>query len=123
MVSPIVAVEIGNRMGEVVEVQKRRTQDTQNFFIRVKAALPKSKPIRWGAFLGGSEGQRTWVTFKYERLPMFCHFCGVLGHDLKHCAKHYALRKNRWEVVCQYGDCLKANGGRNRSLSWNDDKL
>ena len=49
---------------------------------------------------------------------MFYHFCRVLGHDLKQCAKHFALRKNRRELVCQYGDCLKANVGRNRSPSW-----
>ena len=24
---------------------------------------------------------------------MFRHFCGILGHDLKHCAAHYAVRK------------------------------
>lgn len=49
---------------------------------------------------------------------MFCHFCRMLGHDLKHCAKHFTLRKNIREVVCQYGDCLKANGGQNQSHSW-----
>ena len=86
MISPIVAAKIGNRLGEVVEVEKRKTQDTQNFFMRVKVELPTSKLIRRGAFIGGLKGLRTWVTFKYERLPMFCHFCGVLGHNLKHCA-------------------------------------
>ena len=48
MISPIVVAEIGNRLGEVVEVEKRRTQDTQNFFMRVKVELPTSKPIRRG---------------------------------------------------------------------------
>ena len=67
-------------------MEKRKTQDTQNFFMRVKVELQTSKLIRRGAFIGGLKGLRTWVTFKYERLPMFCHFCGVLGHNLKHCA-------------------------------------
>lgn len=104
-------------MGEVVEVGKRRTHDTQNFFMRVKEALLTSKPIRRGVFIGGSERQRTQVSFKYERLPMFFHFCGVLGHDLKHCTKHFAQTKNNKEVECQYGDWLKANGGRNWTSS------
>ncbi|XP_023915649.2 uncharacterized protein LOC112027205 [Quercus suber] len=110
MISPIVAAEIGNRLGKVVEVEKRRTQDIQNFFMRVKVELLTSKPIRRGAFIGGSEGVRSWVTFKYERLPIFCHFCRVLGHDLKHCAKHFARMKNNREVECQYSDWLRLMG-------------
>lgn len=74
-----------------------------------------AKPLRRGAFLSGSDGQRTWVSFKYERLPLFCHCCGLLGHDIKHCAKFFALRKNSSEVNCQYGDWLESNGVRNRS--------
>lgn len=115
MVSPNVATEIGKRMGEVVDVEKRKGQDMQQLFMRVKVALPTSKPLRRGAFLGSSDGHNTWVQFKYERLPMFCHFCGIMGHDIKNCAQHYASRKNGREDVCQYGDWLKATGGRFRS--------
>ena len=50
------------------------------------------------------------VKFKYERLSMFCHSCGLLGHDLKHCARYFALTKNGVNDACQNGDWLKANG-------------
>ena len=83
--------------------------------MRVKVAIPLAKPIRRGAFLASSDGTSHWVTFKYERLPLFCHHCGILGHDLKHCAPYFALTKNVGEVICQYGDWLKATSGRNRS--------
>lgn len=43
-------------------------------------------------------GGRTWVSFKYERLPMLCHYYGLLGHDTRHCAGHYAASKNGKEV-------------------------
>lgn len=56
-------------------------------------ALPITKPLRRGGFIAGSEGESHWVSFKYERLPMFCHFCGILGHDLKHCAGSMQRRK------------------------------
>lgn len=72
--------------------------------MRVKVALPIAKPIPRDAFLAGSDGKSTWVTFKYERLPMYCHYCGLLGHNIKHCARHYALTKNGVEVTCQNGD-------------------
>ena len=45
----------------------------------------------------------SWVNFKYEQLLLFCHYCGLLGHDIKHCASYYAASKNDGEV-----DCLKA---------------
>ena len=115
MVSPKVAIEVGSRLGVVEEVEKHRRQDTQSLFMRVKVALPISKPIRRGGFLAGSDGQRTWVTFKYERLPLFCHWCGTLGHDTKHCAHYFARTKVDGEVICQYGEWMRASGGSNRS--------
>ena len=83
--------------------------------MRVKVAILLAKPIRRGAFLAGSEGTKHWVTLKYECLPLFCHHCGILGHDLKHCASYFAATKNEGETRCQYGDWLKATGGRNHS--------
>ena len=46
---------------------------------------------------------------------MFCNFYGILGHDLKHCAAHYAVEKKGGRVEYQYGDFLRAAGGRPRA--------
>ena len=115
MLSPKVAEEIGGHLGKVEEVERRKKLDVQSLFMRVKVAVPTSKPLRRGGFIGGSDGTSSWVTFKYERLPLFCHFCGLMGHDLKHCAEHFAMGKTGGEVVYQYGEWLKATGGRARS--------
>ena len=64
--------------------------------MRVKVALPMSKPIQQGAFLGGSNGKNMWVTFKDERLPRFCHCCRLLGHDLEHSAQYFTFKKEWW---------------------------
>ena len=85
--------------------------------MRVKVALPIGKPLRRGSFIARSDGVRTWVSFKYERLPLFCHYCGMLGHDVKHCASHFAITQNGGEIEYQYGDSLRARGGRPRSFS------
>ena len=45
MSSPKVAFEIERHLGEVVEVEKRRSLESQNLFMRVKVALPLSKPL------------------------------------------------------------------------------
>ena len=120
MVSPTVAAEIGSWLRRVEEVEKRQKLEAQNMFMWVKVAIPISKPIWKGGFVAGTDGQRTWVTFKYEHLPMFCHWCGIMGHDLKHCAQHFAVTKNGDSVTCQYGGWLKSTGGRPRSPSRKD---
>uniref|UniRef100_A0A7N2LSJ6 Uncharacterized protein n=1 Tax=Quercus lobata TaxID=97700 RepID=A0A7N2LSJ6_QUELO len=35
----------------------------------------------------------------------------MLGHDVKHCASHFAVAKNHGEVDYQYGNFLHAMGG------------
>ena len=86
MVSLSVAEAVGGWIGVVEEVEKRRKQDIPNFFMRVKVALLLSKPLWRRAFVADSNGQKSWVIFKYERLALFCHYYGLLGHDLRHCA-------------------------------------
>ena len=54
------------------------------------------------------------MKFKYERLPLFCHYCGILGHDVKNCVEHFTATKNGGTIDYQYGDFLKAMGGRAR---------
>uniref|UniRef100_A0A7N2LI06 Zinc knuckle CX2CX4HX4C domain-containing protein n=1 Tax=Quercus lobata TaxID=97700 RepID=A0A7N2LI06_QUELO len=112
MDSSKVVAEVGRRLGVVEEVETRQKQE--NRFIRVKVAIPISKPIRRGGFIAGSEGECTWVTYKYERHPIFCHFCG-LGHDVRHCVGYFAASKKGEEVLYQYGDWLKSMGTRSWS--------
>ena len=45
---------------------------------------------------------------------MFCHYCGLLGHNIKHCANYFVLMKSGKEVQFQYGEWLKASEGRQR---------
>uniref|UniRef100_A0A7N2LZ86 Zinc knuckle CX2CX4HX4C domain-containing protein n=1 Tax=Quercus lobata TaxID=97700 RepID=A0A7N2LZ86_QUELO len=88
--------------------------------MRVRVALPITKPLCRGGYIVGTDGERTWVKFKYERLPMFCHCCGLLGHDLRHCASHFAEEKKGGDVEYQYEDWLKALGSHPRALQKHD---
>lgn len=115
-----VTEKVGQRLGRIVEVERRRGHIVQN--LRVKVAIPLEKPLRRGGYLLDSGGQRVWVKFRYERLPMHCHFCGMFGHDLKHCASYSACTKTG-EVVCQYDEWLKASGGHPQSPRKREPKL
>lgn len=90
MVSLKVTAKVCSRLGSVKDVEKRQKHEVQSLFIRVKVGLLIAKPIRRGAFLVGSNGKSKWVTFKYEHLPIYFHHSGLLGHDIKHCARHFA---------------------------------
>jgi len=47
------------------------------------------------------------VDFKFDRLPLFCHFCGKLGHTEK---DNKSMQKVEDEqVTFQYGDWLVAS--------------
>ena len=109
---------MGSGLRAIKEVEQRRGQDELHYFMRVRVALPISKPIRRGSFIAGSDGEKHWVKFKYERLPLFCHFCGKLGHDVKNCVEHFAATKNGGTIDYQYGNFLKALGGRARGGSF-----
>nr|XP_023918024.1 uncharacterized protein LOC112029538 [Quercus suber] len=100
MVSPTVATEVGGRLGKVEDVKRRRNLDDQNIFMRVKVALPISKSLRWGAYLVSADGEQTWGKFKNERLPLFCHYCGMLRHNLGHYAEHFVAPKHNGDVKC-----------------------
>ena len=105
---------IGSKIGHVLEVDRRSWQDEQAKFMRIKVEIPIDKPLRRGGYITNEEGGRSWVTFKYERLPTFCYNCGILGHDNRHC--HMSLDGQR--TKSQYGEWLKAGsvikGGSDR---------
>ena len=108
---------MGSRLGAVEEVEQRQGQDELHYFMRVRVVLPISKPIRRGSFIAGSDGEKHWVKFKYEWLPLFCHFCGMLGHDVRNCAEHVVAATIGGSIDYQYRDFLKAMGGRARGGS------
>lgn len=80
-----VGKELGRKMGNVIEVDKRSMQADQAKFLRIRIDLPINKPLRRGGYKFVDEGDQSWVSFRYERLTIFCFLCGKLGHDEKHC--------------------------------------
>ena len=76
MVAPKVVIEIGNKMGVVEDVKRRRQTDDQNLSLQVRVALPISKPLRRGGFLMGSDGQRHWLTISIKGCQCYAIFVG-----------------------------------------------
>lgn len=66
--------DLGNRLGKYIESDKRSWLLEQAKFMRIRVDLPINKPLRRGGNIVNSDGEKYWVTFKYERLPSFCYF-------------------------------------------------
>ncbi|KAK7841132.1 uncharacterized protein CFP56_015764 [Quercus suber] len=98
--------DLGSKIGEYIETDKRSWLSEQAKFMRIRVDLPINKPLRRGGNIIDSDGEKYWVSFKYERLPCFCFYCGILGHDEKHCT----MFLSNSEAPRQYGDWLRANG-------------
>ena len=80
-----VGKELGNSLGNFIEYDRRTGHSDQAKFMRIRVDLQLDKPLRRGGKVASVDGERFWVSFKYEKLPVFCFFCGRLGHDERHC--------------------------------------
>ena len=54
-------------------------------FMRVRVIIDINKPLCRGRRFSSSQGEQGWVSFKYERLPNLCYWCGSLSHVDKDC--------------------------------------
>ena len=54
-------------------------------FLRVRVIMDISSPLCRGRVIALASGEKIWVSFKYERLPNICYWCGCFNHDDKDC--------------------------------------
>ena len=51
----------------------------------MKVTIDTNKPLCRGRLISLPHGKQSWVSFKYERLPNFCSWCGCLNHGDRDC--------------------------------------
>ena len=54
-------------------------------FQRYRVEVDISKPLYRGRKITLNNGNDWWVSFKYERLPNICYWCGELTHSDREC--------------------------------------
>ncbi|KAF3949714.1 hypothetical protein CMV_024449 [Castanea mollissima] len=50
-------------------------------FLCIRVDIDITKPLMRGKMLQVEGMEEGWVHFKYERLPIYCYRCGILGHQ------------------------------------------
>lgn len=77
-----VAKEICDTIGEV-QKSTREVDKEGGHFIKVRVLIDISLPLCRGRLITVDSEGRIWVSFKYERLPNVCFWCGRLNHSDK----------------------------------------
>ncbi|VFQ97975.1 unnamed protein product [Cuscuta campestris] len=112
--SPAVLEAVGKFLGQFRKIYVANTFKAFQGFFRVRVAIDVRKPLKRKMKLTKRDGSVVWVLFKYERITLFCYYCGILGHLAKHCRA--ALLSSLAPESYLYDESLKA-GGKKALLS------
>ncbi|KAL5816516.1 hypothetical protein ACOSQ3_024894 [Xanthoceras sorbifolium] len=103
-----VAKILAETIGKVVEIPLE-PKDCWGKFLRVKARIDVSKPLK--------RGLRVWlfdfqmiviVLLRYERLSEFCFACGLLGRSIQECSNKKARMEAIDSAAPKFGEWLRA---------------
>ena len=107
------AEAIGSSLGLVEQADASPTGDGRGRCLRVQINIDISQPLCRGRMVDNGELSLSWVSFQYERMPIFCYWCGLLNHDEKDCKLWICSKGTLRKDEQQYGAWLRASTERN----------
>jgi hypothetical protein len=109
-------MKIGESMGKFIEVDLVGEGAGWGRCLRIRVEIDLSKPIERGRALTLA-GKSYWVTFQYEKSPMFCFECGRIIHGDKGCPIPRSSRRNATNDAKAWGVWLRADDGRRQGYA------
>jgi len=94
---------IGSFLGTFKAYDGRNT--IHSSYMRVRVAIDVTVPLKKEWRVRASNGDFVTVYFKYEKLDVFCHRCGLIGHTDKVCLELFELEAD--DGVRNWGADLK----------------
>lgn len=98
-------------LGTVQDVMIAGLGEKESRHLKILGELDLQKPLVWGTKLKYKHCE-TWVQFKYEELPVFCYYCGYIGHNERLCGKRKEDLQKGQLTQDQYGSWLRAGPSR-----------
>jgi hypothetical protein len=79
-------VAITKGLGTLMQVEDcSGAKKTFKSYLRILVKIDVLEPLKPGFYLSSEEGEPHWISFKYERLGIYCITCGRIGHEEQHC--------------------------------------
>ena len=69
--------------------------------------IDASLPLCRGRLISFNEGEEGWVSFRYERLPNICYWCGCLNHCDKDCDRWVESDGSLKDEDKEYGSWIR----------------
>lgn len=85
------SIDFGNFIGRFLKSDLRNYTQTWRESMRIRVHMDVRKPIKRKLQVKKPTSAWEWVDFKYERLNVFCYFCGVIGHTDRFCRLLYDM--------------------------------
>lgn len=90
-------------IGDVKKMDVDGDGKASGAFLRARVAVDLAKPLRRGVLLKTDKAKPPdWFDLQYEKLPFFCHSCGLMGHGDLECAtpaQRNALGKLPYDIA------------------------
>ena len=103
--------EVGEKICENIGmiIQTENPQDCDGgSFIRIRVKVSIELPLCRGRLITLDNNEVHWVSFKYERLPNLCYWCGCLTHSDKDCERWIDSEGTLNKEEQHFGPWLKA---------------
>lgn len=111
--NPEVGIQIGKSLGVVEEVDVPGDGVGWRRCLSIRVIIDLTKPLDWGRALL-KHGKSISVTFRYEKLPIFCFKCGRIFHGSFMCDRKIGFQLNEENSDKHWGMWLRADNLRYR---------
>jgi hypothetical protein len=113
-----VCEKIAGTLGKVEYVEVLEEGSNRGNFMCARIILNVDQPLCQGqkVWLGGAWDH--WVSFKFERLPNFCYWCGPVNHGDRDCVLWLQSRGTLTNESQQYGPWLRGHFWHSEALLW-----
>ena len=82
---------IGNQIGTHILTDQSRKGELLGNILRIRVELNINAPLRRSLLLS-IQGTEVRVEVRYEKLPITCFLCGIIGHMEEQCAQFKGIR-------------------------------